>query len=163
MSFQIGRVTLSQLLTTPIVPRTQAPPAQGATALATNAAPLVTMAVATPTYETRARRKRLRWASSNQSEKMLDFKNSPPNLGDSHVNPVNAPTYVKTFIVDGEVVSATDRVRSWREGCVGKALLLQDDMNHWAKWDDNSFLLNIKREAIMVIHFPFVFLPIFFF
>ncbi|KAL0001574.1 hypothetical protein SO802_015355 [Lithocarpus litseifolius] len=48
------------------------------------------------------------------------------------------------------------RVRPWREGyrgkatkSVGKALLLPANMNHWAKWDNESLLLNIKREAIM--------------
>ena len=36
---------------------------------------------------------------------------------------------------------------------VGEALLLLADMNHWAKWDDESLLLNMKREAIMVTKF----------
>ena len=36
---------------------------------------------------------------------------------------------------------------------VGEALLLLADMNHWAKWDDESLLLNMKREAIMVTNF----------
>ena len=61
-------------------------------------------------------------------------------------------------MVDEEALLAMDRVRPWREGrggkvpeCVGKALLLPEDMKHWAKWDDKSLLLNMKREVIMVI------------
>lgn len=34
--------------------------------------------------------------------------------------------------------------------CMGKALLLPEDMNHWEQWKDDALLLNIKREAIMV-------------
>ena len=34
--------------------------------------------------------------------------------------------------------------------CVGKALLLPEDMKHQVKWDDDSLLINMKREAIMV-------------
>ena len=36
---------------------------------------------------------------------------------------------------------------------VGESFLLPVDINHWAKWDDESFLLNMKREAIMVTNF----------
>ena len=36
---------------------------------------------------------------------------------------------------------------------VGEALPLPANMNHWAKWDDESLLLNIKREAIMVTNY----------
>nr|POE95671.1 hypothetical protein CFP56_32739 [Quercus suber] len=59
-------------------------------------------------------------------------------------------------MVDEVPFPTTDRVRPLREGrggkvakSVGEALLLPADMNHWAKWDDESLLLNIKREAIM--------------
>lgn len=72
---------------------------------------------------------------------------------------MGAPAYVKAFMVDGEPLPATNRVKPWREGCRGKvadcvdqALLLPKDMNHWAKWVDKSLLLNMKREAIMVIN-----------
>ena len=34
--------------------------------------------------------------------------------------------------------------------CVGKALILPEDMKHWAKWDADSLLINVKREVIMV-------------
>lgn len=50
---------------------------------------------------------------------------------------------------------------------VREALLLPEDMKHWAKWDNDSLLLTIKREAIMVtisshsnyyfLHFSFFF------
>ena len=60
-------------------------------------------------------------------------------------------------MVDRVPLPMTDRVKPWREGCGGKvvesdgeALLLPTDMNHW---DDESLLLNIKREAIMVTNF----------
>ena len=69
---------------------------------------------------------------------------------------MGAPTYMKAFLVDGEALPATDRVRPWRDGrggkvaeCVGKALLLPEDMKHWAKWDDDTLLLNMKKEVIM--------------
>ena len=35
---------------------------------------------------------------------------------------------------------------------LGEALLLPEDMKYWAKWDDDSLLLNIKREAIMIMN-----------
>lgn len=67
--------------------------------------------------------------------------------------------------MDGVPLLATDRVRPWKEGrggkvadCVGKAVLLPKDINHWAKWDDESLLLNMKREAIMVTHLSFIFI-----
>lgn len=51
-------------------------------------------------------------------------------------------------MVDREPLPAIDTVRPWREShggkvveCVGKAILLPEDMNHWAKWDDESLLL----------------------
>ena len=34
--------------------------------------------------------------------------------------------------------------------CLGKALILPKDMKHWEKWDANSLLINVKREAIKV-------------
>lgn len=39
-----------------------------------------------------------------------DLKNSPPNLGDTYVNVMGALAYVKAFMVDGEVLPATDKV-----------------------------------------------------
>ena len=69
---------------------------------------------------------------------------------------MGAPAYMKKFLVDGEALPTTNRVRPWRDGsdgkvaeCVGKALLLPEDMKHWAKWDDDTLLLNMKREVIM--------------
>nr|POE66783.1 hypothetical protein CFP56_68838 [Quercus suber] len=66
------------------------------------------------------------------------------------------PAYTHSFTMDGVPLLATNRVRPWREGrggkvakSVGEALLLPKDIKHWAKWDDESLLLNMKREAIM--------------
>lgn len=94
-----------------------------------------------------------------------DSGNSPPDLGDTHIDVLGAPTYIKTFMVDREVLPATDRVRPWKNECGGKvaecvrkALLLPEDMKHWAKWDDDTLLLKMKREAIMVINYFFAFL-----
>ena len=137
MLFQRGRVTLSQLLATPIVPRGQAPPNQATTTYAT---PLVTAVTVTPTHETRAGKKRPRGSSSDQPLTVPDFENSLPDLGDTHVDAIGALAYIKAFMVDEEVLPATNRVRPWRESrggkvaeCVGKALLLPEDMKHWAK------------------------------
>lgn len=70
-------------------------------------------------------------------------------------------------MVDREPLLAMNRVKPWREGyrgkvaeCVGKALLLLEDINHWAKRDDKFLLVNMKREAIMVINHPFIFLSL---
>nr|POE59920.1 hypothetical protein CFP56_03517 [Quercus suber] len=61
-----------------------------------------------------------------------------------------------SFTVDGVPLPATDRVRPWRESregkvakSMGEALPLPKDMKHWAKWDDDSLILNMKKEAIM--------------
>ena len=69
---------------------------------------------------------------------------------------MGALAYMKAFLVDGEALPATDRVRPWRDGrggkvaeCVGKALLLPEDMKHWPKWDDDTLLRNMKKEVIM--------------
>ena len=50
---------------------------------------------------------------------------------------MGAPAYMKEFLVDGEALPATNRVRPCRDGsggkvakCVGKALLLPEDMKH---------------------------------
>nr|POE96249.1 hypothetical protein CFP56_59533 [Quercus suber] len=59
-----------------------------------------------------------------------------------------AISFLDTLPLDGVLV--TDRVRPWREGHRGKALL-PEKMKHWAKWDDDSLLLNMKREAIVNI------------
>lgn len=68
-------------------------------------------------------------------------------------------------MVDGEALPAIDMVRPLRDGhggkvdeCVGKDLLLFEDMKHWEKWDDDTLLLNMKREAIMVINYFLTFL-----
>ena len=75
-------------------------------------------------------------------------------------------------MVDGVPLPAMDRVRPWREGrrgkvaeSAGEALLLPADMNHWAKWNDESILLNMKRETIMVTNFslpPYCYFHFFF-
>ena len=85
---------------------------------------------------------------------------SPPTLGMLVPMSRGAPTYTYTFSVDGVPLPATDKVRPWRKGCggkvaksVGEALLLPKDMKHWAKWDDDSLILNMKREATIVMNF----------
>lgn len=87
---------------------------------------------------------------------------------------MGAPPYTYSFTMDGVPLSTTNRVSKWKEGRGGKvaksvreALLLPKDMKHWAKWDNDSLLLTIKREAIMVtisshsnyyfLHFSFFF------
>lgn len=92
-------------------------------------------------------------------------KNSPPNLGDALADLIGASTYIKVFMVDGSLfLPPIDLGLGWKvvEGkvaeCVGKALLLPKDMGHWVKWNDESLLLNMKREVIMVIYHPFEFL-----
>ena len=129
--------------------------------------PLVTTATAALTRETRVRWKRLRGASFEQPETILDSGNSPLDLGDTHVDVTGAPAYTKVFMVDGEVLPSMDRVRPWRDGrggkiakCVGKALLLLEDIKHWAKWDNDTLLLNMKRETIMIINYFLAFLKI---
>ena len=84
----------------------------------------------------------------------------PPHLRDARANVAGAPTYTYTFSVDGVPLPATDKVRPWRKGCggkvaksVGEALLLPKDLKHWAKWDDDSLILNMKREATIVMNF----------
>lgn len=139
MTLQRGRVTLARLLGTFIVPQGQTSPTQAAITSTTPLTPSVTVVTTTFTYETRAGRKRPRGSSSDQPLTVPDSKNSPPNLGDAHIDATSAPAYIKAFMVDGEALPATDRVRPWREGgggkvaeCVGKALLLPKDIKHWA-------------------------------
>ncbi|XP_050283530.1 uncharacterized protein LOC126723780 [Quercus robur] len=156
MSFQRGRVTLSQILAIPIMSQAYTPPSQAATIPAAPSAPPVIAVADTPASESRAGRKRLKGSSSSRPVVAPDFENYPPDLGDIHVDAKGASTYVKAFMVDEEQLPATDRVRPWREGhggkvaeCVGKALLFPEDMNHWVKWDDEFLLLNMNGEAIM--------------
>ena len=111
MLFQRGRVTLSQLLATPIVPRGQAPPTQATTTYATPPTPPVTAVTVTPTHETRAGKKRPRGSSSDQPLTVPDFEISPLDLGDTYVDAMGALAYMKAFMVDEEVLPATNRVR----------------------------------------------------
>ena len=60
---------------------------------------------------TRAGLKRLRGSNSEQLQTIPDSKSSPPDLGDTHVEVMDAPAYIKAFMVDGEVLPAIDRVR----------------------------------------------------
>lgn len=147
---------------TPHVPAANAP-------VAIQIAPITT-AVATLTRETRASQKCPRGAG--QSSAAFNSKNSLLDLGDFQVDAIGVPSYVHTFMVDEVPLPAMDRVRPWREGrggkvaeSVGEALLLPTDMNHWAKWDDESILLNMKRETIMVTNFslpPYCYFHLFF-
>lgn len=155
--FQWSGVTLAQPLATLTVPRTQTPPVLIASAPAVTQVASTTAIAATPAWETRARRKCPR--GTGHTSTAPNSENFPPNLRDSLINVVGAPAYTHSFTVDGVPFLAIDRVRPWRKGCggkvaesVGKALLLPEDMKHWAKWDDNPLLLNMKKEAIMVIN-----------
>lgn len=157
MTFQRNGVTLAQPLATLTVPRTQIPPVPIANAPAVTQVAPTTAIAATPARETRARQKRPRGTSHTSTAP--NSENFPPNLGDSLINVVEAPVYTHSFTMDGVPLPTIDRVRPWRKGykgkvaeSVGKALLLPEDMKHWAKWDDNSLLLNMKKEAIMVIN-----------
>ena len=155
--FQRSGVTLAQPLATLIVPRTETPPIPIANAPAVTQVASTTTIAATPTQETRARRKRPKGTSHTSTAP--NSKNYPPNLEDSLINVVGAVAYTHSFTMDGVPLPTIDRVKPWRKGCggkvaesVGKALLLPEDMKHWDKWDDNSLLLNMKKEAIMVIN-----------
>ncbi|KAL0010636.1 hypothetical protein SO802_005744 [Lithocarpus litseifolius] len=130
MTLQRGRVTLAEILGTPTRPQGQTPP-RAATTSTPPPAPLVITVTTDPTCHIRAR-------------------------CDTHVDATGAPTYIKVFMVEGEVLPATNKVRPWKDGRGGKvaefvrkALLLPEDMKHWAKWDDDTLLLNMKKEAIM--------------
>ena len=130
-SLQRSRVTLAQILAAPIVPQSQTHPPT--TIVSTTKTPV-------PTCVTRAGLKRLRGSNSEQPQTIPDSENSPPDLGDTHVEVMDAPTYIKAFMVEGEALPATDKVRPWRDGrggkvtkCVGKALLLPENMKYWAK------------------------------
>nr|POE73926.1 hypothetical protein CFP56_59378 [Quercus suber] len=140
MPHKRSRVTLAQILDAPGVPQSQTP----------------TPTTTVRTRVTRAGSKRPRGSNSEQQQTIPDSENSPPHMGDTHVEDVGAPAYIMVFVLDGEALPAIDRVRPWRDGrggkvaeCVGKALLLPEDMKHWAKWDDETLLLNMKREAVM--------------
>ena len=81
--------------------------------------------------------KRQRGSSSEQPLTIPNFHNSPPNLGDTHIDATSALAYIKAFIVDKEALPAMNKVRPWRNGrggkvaeCIGKALLLPEDMKH---------------------------------
>ena len=162
MPIQRSGVTLTQLLATPIVPRTQILPATTPIANipeTTQATPTAAVA-ATPARETRARRKCPRGVGQTSTALNLENSPYPPNLRDARVNVTGALTYTYTFSVDEAPLPVTDKVRPWRKGCggkvaksVGEALLLPEDMKHWAKWDDDSLLLNMKREATIVMNF----------
>ena len=148
------------------MPKTQTPHVPAANApVAIQIAP-VTTAAATLTRETRASQKCPRGVG--QSSAAFNSKNSLLDLGDSQVDAIGVPSYIHTFMVDEVPLPAMDRVRPWREGrggkvaeSVGEALLLPTDMNHWAKWDDEFILLNMKRETIMVTNFPCLLIAIF--
>ena len=76
---------------------------------------------------------------------------------DTKTNPSNEVVFVpyaRAFLLDGQPLSATERVRPWKghvAECVGTALLLPKDMRNWEEWYDED-LLNMKGEA-MIVHF----------
>ncbi|XP_050281719.1 putative disease resistance RPP13-like protein 1 [Quercus robur] len=88
----INSTNLNRLLRSPIYPH-----------------PDVNAVTTAPTRETRSRHKQPRGSSSEQPLTILDFENSPPNLGDTHVDAMGAPAYIKAFMVDGEALPATNR------------------------------------------------------
>nr|POE45195.1 hypothetical protein CFP56_25329 [Quercus suber] len=87
---------------------------------------------------------------------ILDPEDSITLGADAVVDIASALAYIRAFMVDGEPLPTTNRVRPWREGRVaeyiGKALFLLELMNHWERWDDDALFLNMKREAIMGYH-----------
>ena len=76
---------------------------------------------------------------------------------DTKTNPSNEVVfmpYARAFLLDGQPLSATERVRPWKghvAECVGTALLLPKDMRNWEELYDED-LLNMKGEA-MIVHF----------
>nr|POF09862.1 hypothetical protein CFP56_74742 [Quercus suber] len=154
MMLQRSGVTFAQLSVTPTMPRTQTPPVPIANAPVVTQATPTTAIVATSARETRTGRKRLRGVGHTSTTPSSE--NSLLDLRDSRVNVVGDPAYMHSFTVDGVPLPATDRVRPWREGrkgkvakSMGEALPLPKDMKHWAKWDDDSLILNMKKKAIM--------------
>ena len=69
------------------------------------------MVTTTPAYETKAARKRPRGSSSDQLLTVPDSENSPPDLGDAHIDAMSALAYIKAFMVDGEALPTMDKVR----------------------------------------------------
>lgn len=73
-------------------------------------APPITAATTAPTHKTRAGQKQPRGVGSEQPVTIHDLENSPPNLSDTHVDVMGALAYVKAFMVDGEVLPATNKM-----------------------------------------------------
>lgn len=67
------------------------------------------MVDATPTHETRARRKRPK--EVGQTSTALNYENSPPNLKDSCVDVTGALAYMHTFTMVRVPLPSTDRVK----------------------------------------------------
>lgn len=74
---------------------------------------------------------------------------------DTETNPSEEEVFVpyaRAFLLDGQYFSATKRVRPWRghmAECMGKALLLSEEMRNWEEWDDED-LLNMKKEVVII-------------
>lgn len=114
MTFQRSRVTLAQVLAAPVKPH-QTPPPTSTVSTPPSASPIIVVTNA-PTRETRAGRKQPRGLNSEQPLAIPDSKSSPLDLGDTHVNVMGAPAYIKAFMVDGE---ALPTMEGWpfRKGC----------------------------------------------
>ena len=112
MPLQRGKVTFAQILGSPTAPQGQTPPQAITTTVSTppHALPVI-VATTAPTRKTRVGWKRLKGAGFKQPVTIHDSKNSPPDLGDTHVDVVGALAYMKEFMVGGEVFLATDKVR----------------------------------------------------
>lgn len=117
MPLQRARVAFAQVQGSFTAPQGQTSPRVVTTTVSTPPAPSVTVVTTTPTCKTRARWKRPRGASSEHPVTIHHLENSPPNLGDTHVDVIGAPTYVKAFMVDREAFPTTDKVekRLWEE------------------------------------------------
>lgn len=86
MTLQRGRITLAQILATPTVPQGQAPPRATTTSTPPPAPPVTTTSIAPPPHrETKAGHKRPNGSSAEQPLAITDFKDSPPDLGDTRL------------------------------------------------------------------------------
>lgn len=104
MTLQRGRVTLAQILATPTMPQGQAPPRATTTSTPPPAPPVTTTSIAPPPTM------KLRLGISDQMDR------APSNPWQSLILRIPLQTwvtlaYINVFMMDGEVLPVTDRVR----------------------------------------------------
>ena len=68
--------------------------------------------------------------------------------------------YVRAFMLDGQPLLTFERVRPWRNNlrgcvadCVGKALILPEDMKSWEEWANVDLLLNSWQPCLSILYF----------